>query len=121
MPIHGWVSNVDYQDPLYYYGSDADYMRDLVVDHPELGEKLHANLPYTPIEVIWSTRYEMARTVEDILARRQRALFLDARAAAEMAPKVAEIMAKELGHGEEWQQAQVEQFTVLAKGYYLDN
>lgn len=119
MPIHGWLATVDYHDPLYYYGSDADYMRDIVLDHPELGKKLHENLPYTPIEVIWSVRYEMARTVEDILARRQRALFLDARAAIEMAPEVARLLAKELGRDEVWQKQQVEQFTELAKGYYL--
>jgi len=119
MPIHGWLANVDYHDPLYYYGSDADYMRDLVMDHPELGEQLHPGLPYTPIEVIWSARYEMARTVEDILARRQRALFLDARAAIEMAPAVAKILAKELGRDKEWQELQVREFTELARGYYL--
>ncbi len=119
MPIHGWLSNVNYQDPLYYYGSDADSLRDLASDHPELGTQLHKKLPYTPIEVIWSARYEMARTVEDILARRQRALFLDARAAIEMAPQVAKILAKELGRDEKWQKQQVEQFTNLARGYYL--
>ncbi len=120
MPIHGWLSNVNYQDPLYYYGSDADYMRDLISDHPELGKKLHERLPYTAIEVIWSTRYEMARTIEDILARRQRALFLDARAAIEMAPKVARILARELKKDESWQKDQIEQFTNLARGYYLE-
>jgi glycerol-3-phosphate dehydrogenase len=121
MPIHGWLSSVDYNDPLYYYGSDADYMRDIVSDHPELGRKLHANLPYTPIEIIWSARYEMARTVEDILARRQRALFLDARAAVEIAPEVARILAGELNKNESWQQDQVQQFTELARGYFLED
>lgn len=121
MPIHGWLSSVDYNDPLYYYGSDADYIRDLVSDHPELGRKLHKRLPYTPIEVIWSARYEMARTVEDILARRQRALFLDARAAIEIAPEVARILANELEQDESWQKSQVEQFTELARGYYLES
>ncbi len=119
MPIHGWLANVDYKEPLYYYGSDADYMRDHVLDHPELGEQLHPNLPYTRVEVIWSVRYEMARTVEDILARRQRALFLDARAAIEMAPEVAKILAKELGKDENWQEQQVLEFIKIARGYYL--
>lgn len=121
MPMHGWLSSVDYADPLYYYGSDADTMRDLVLDHPELGEKIHENLPYTVIEVIWSARYEMARTVEDILARRQRALFLDARAAIEMAPAVAKILATELGRDQNWQKTQIEEFTELARGYYLED
>ncbi|BCO08114.1 glycerol-3-phosphate dehydrogenase [Desulfolithobacter dissulfuricans] len=121
MPIHGWLSNVDYHDPLYYYGSDADYMRDIVSEHPELGRKLHARLPYTAIEVTWSARYEMARTVEDILARRQRALFLDARAAIDMAPEVARILAMELERDANWQKEQVETFTDLARGYYLED
>ncbi len=121
MPVHGWLSGVDYDDPLYYYGSDADGMRDLVSASPELGEPLHSRLPYTPVEILWSARYEMARTVEDILARRQRALFLDARAAIEMAPAVAKILATELGYDEDWQKEQVKQFTELARGYYLES
>ena len=120
MPIHGWLLNVDYDDPLSYYGSDGDGMRDIVQEHPELGEKLHQHLPYTRGEVVWSVRYEMARTVEDILARRQRALFLDARAAIEMAPAVAALMAGELGKDETWQKEQVQQFTLLARGYFLE-
>ena len=120
MPIHGWLSNVDYSDPLYCYGSDNDAMRDLMLDHPEMGKQIHEHLPYTVLEVVWSARYEMARTVEDILARRQRALFLDARAAIEMAPAVAKILATELGRDDNWQRSQIEQFTELAKGYYLE-
>ena len=58
---------------------------------------LHAQLPYTGAEVVWAARHEMARTVEDVLARRTRALFLNARAAAAMAPEVARLMAGELG------------------------
>lgn len=63
----------------------------------------------------------MARTVEDILARRQRALFLDARAAIDMAPTVAAILADELGRNDAWQRDQVEEFTALAKGYFLED
>ncbi len=121
MPIHGRLTEVDYNDPLYYYGSDADYMRDIVSDHPELGKRLHKRLPYTSVEVLWSVRHEMARSVEDILARRQRALFLDARAAIEIAPKVARILAGELKRDENWQQNQVKLFTELARGYYLES
>ena len=120
MPIHGWLSNVDYKDPLYYYGSDATYMRDLLSDQPELGKRLHPRLPYTAVEVVWSARHEMARCVEDILARRQRALFLDARAAIEMAPLVARVLSQELGKDQTWQKEQIEQFTELAQNYYLD-
>lgn len=119
MPIHGWLANVDPADPLSYYGSDAEAMRDLIRKRPELGKPLHARLPYTAVEVIWSVRHEMARTVDDILARRQRALFLDARAAIEMAPAVAKILADELKKDIPWQREQIRQFTELARGYFL--
>ncbi len=121
MPIHGWLTNVDYEDPLYYYGSDATYIRDILSEQPELGKKIHPRLPFTAVEVVWSARYEMARCVEDILARRQRALFLDARAAIEMAPFVAQILAQELGKEKKWQIKQIDQFTQLARNYYLDD
>lgn len=119
MPIHGWLANVNYQDPMYYYGSDTDGIRDLLSERPELVQRLHPDLPYTLVEVLWSVRHEMARTVEDILARRQRALFLDARAAVEMAPAVADIIGDELGYDQHWKKEQIKQFTEVASGYYL--
>jgi glycerol-3-phosphate dehydrogenase len=67
--------------------------------------------------VVWATRFEMARTVEDALSRRTRSLLLNAKAAMECAPKVAAIMAGELGRHEAWQRAQVDAFTALARGY----
>ncbi len=76
-------------------------------------------MPYTAAEVIWAAREEMARTVEDILARRTRALFLNARAAIRMAPRVAVLLARELGRDTGWQTAQVESFTRLAGGYLV--
>lgn len=121
MAIHGSRSACDHDDPLCAYGEDADYMRDMVTKNPQLGKTLHKNLPFTQVEVLWSARHEMARSVEDILARRQRALFLDARAAVEMAPEVARILATELKRGEEWQRRQVQLFTQLARGYLPKN
>lgn len=120
MPIHGWLRNVDYHDPFYFYGADATYIRGAISDNPDVGEKLHPDLPFTRIEVTWSVRHEMARTVEDILARRQRALFLNARAAIEMAPKVAAIIAEERGKDAAWIAEQIESFTNLAKEYYIE-
>ncbi len=68
-------------------------------------------------EVVWAARYEMARTVEDVLARRTRTLFLNARVAAEIAPTVARLLADELGRDEMWIQQQTRSFQELAKGY----
>lgn len=81
------------------------------------GEKLHEKFDYTVEDVQTAVRVEMARTVEDVLARRTRVLFLNAKIAIEIAPKVAEIMAKELGRDEVWQAEQVKQFQQLAKQY----
>jgi glycerol-3-phosphate dehydrogenase len=78
---------------------------------------LHPRLPFRLREVVWSARYEMARTVEDVLARRTRALFLDARAAIEAAPAVASLLASELQRSEEWKAKDLESFIELAEGY----
>jgi glycerol-3-phosphate dehydrogenase len=62
---------------------------------------------------------EMARTVDDILSRRTRALFLNARAALAMAPTVAKRMAGELGKGQDWIDQQLVEFNQLAAKYLL--
>ena len=120
MAIHGYVKNVDRSDHLYVYGSDIPKVKYLVNETPELGERLHPDLPYIKAEVIWAVRHEMARTVEDVLARRTRALFLDARASLDMAEETAALMAAELGHDAGWAQEQVDAFRQVATGYVLD-
>ena len=101
------------------YGSDAQVIQDLMHETPSLAEPLHKDLPYTGAEVVWAARQEMARTVEDVLARRMRALFLNARAAAAMAPEVARLMAGELDWDPTRKSAEVAAFTALAKGYQV--
>jgi glycerol-3-phosphate dehydrogenase len=59
----------------------------------------------------------MARTLEDVLARRTRALFLDARASIEAAPQAARLLAEELGHDDLWQHKQVAAFDAVAAQY----
>ncbi|MEM1134213.1 MAG: glycerol-3-phosphate dehydrogenase/oxidase [Bacteroidota bacterium] len=120
MPIHGYVKNVDSDDPLRFYGSDRLRILKMVDKMPELGEQLHPNLNFTKAEVVWAAREEMARTVEDVLARRVRALFLDARASMEMVPEVAQLMANELGKDAHWVEQQISDFKKLAKGYILE-
>ena len=71
------------------------------------------------LEVVWAVREEMARTVEDVLARRTRALLLGARASIEAAPGVAELMARELGTDEAWKKKAVEDYEKVARGYVL--
>ncbi len=81
--------------------------------------QLDPELPYIEAEVVWAARQEMARTVEDILARRTRALFLNAKAAVRMAPRVAVLLAKELGKDEKWQVDQIKNFQETASGYVV--
>ncbi|GLB51779.1 glycerol-3-phosphate dehydrogenase [Neptunitalea chrysea] len=119
LPIHGSTQTTDWSDHLYIYGTDQKEIHQLIKENTELGTKLHPNLPYVEAEVVWAVRYELARTVEDILARRVRALFLDADAAIEMAPKVAEILMTELGYDEAWKKDQIQKFTKIAKHYSL--
>ncbi len=120
LQIHGWLKNFDKKDPLHVYGTDAVHIRKLAQTQPQYCQRLHADLPYIRAEVIWSVREEMARTVEDFLSRRSRALLLDARASIEMAPEVARLMAEELGYDPNWQATQIEDYTNLAQGYMLN-
>ncbi len=120
MAIHGYVKNIDFSESLYYYGAEKGKINELIVADKNLGGKIHPKLPYLKAEVVWAVRNEMARTVEDFLARRVRALFLDARASIEAAPAAAELIARELKYNRKWIRKQVEEFTELAKGYYLE-
>ena len=117
--IHGCSEAADALSPLAAYGSDADGIRALHQVNPVLGQVLHPALPYLKAEVIWAVRSEMARTVEDVLSRRTRALFLNARAAIEMAPAVADLMAVELGWDESRKAIQLSAFREVAAGYVL--
>ncbi|NEM99380.1 glycerol-3-phosphate dehydrogenase/oxidase [Pontibacter burrus] len=115
--VHGFAK--PQPEHLSVYGSDAQGIRNLMNQRPELQQKLHALFPNTAAEVVWAVQHEMARTIEDVLARRMRILFLNAKAAIDMAPAVASIMAANLGLSEAWQQNQVKSFTELANQYLL--
>lgn len=116
LKVHGWSEDEGLGE-LEVYGSDAAYIRMLAGANPELAERLHPALPYIAAEIVWAVREEMARTLDDALSRRTRALLLNARAAMEIAPKVARLMARELGRDADWEREQVEAFTVLARQY----
>ncbi|MFO7301003.1 MAG: glycerol-3-phosphate dehydrogenase/oxidase [Acidobacteriota bacterium] len=115
--IHGYDEDAARHGDLRVYGSDAPRVRELARETPALGERLHPALPIVSAEIVWAARHEMARTVEDVLARRTRALFLNARAAIDMAPRAAALLAAELDRDEAWQRAQVRMFTDLAQQY----
>jgi len=99
------------------YGNEAASIERLIAEQPQLGQSLHPGLDTTVAEVVWAARYEMARTVDDVLSRRSRALQLDARAAIEAAPLVASVLARELGKDAGWIASQVAEFESMAAHY----
>ena len=117
--IHGFHPASEKFGHLWMYGSDAPMVQELERSEPQWAEPLHGALPYTGAEVIWAVRREMARTLDDVLARRTRALFLNARAALGMAPRVAELMAQELGRDGQWEARQLQAFGETAGNYVL--
>jgi glycerol-3-phosphate dehydrogenase len=118
--IHGYFEDPDRLGNLWVYGSDAEKIRSLANDSPEFSKQLHPDLPYVAAEVIWAAREEMARTVEDVLSRRTRALFLNAHAAAAMAAVVASLLARELGKDQAWADTEIERFVALTAQYRLE-
>jgi glycerol-3-phosphate dehydrogenase len=116
--IHGFSMNADRYGELSYYGSDAVDIQSLMRSDG-LDRQLHPALPVRAAEVVWATRHEMARTVDDVLARRTRSLLLDARASMEIAPAVAALMAAELRKEDGWAESQVNAFREIASGYVL--
>jgi glycerol-3-phosphate dehydrogenase len=119
LKIHGYLEGVDSLDSFGVYGSDIDAIRAITTKDAKLGELLHPALPYIGAEVVWAVREEMARTLDDVLSRRLRALFLNAKAAIEMAPMVAGIMAGEMGQGQGWIDGEVSRFRTFAKKYQI--
>lgn len=66
------------------------------------------------------TRFEMAKTVEDILTRRTKTLFSDAKESVRITPKVAKLLAQELGHNKQWEELQISNFNTIAANYILN-
>lgn len=118
LQIHGWT-DVFEASHMSVYGADAEKIQKLIQHNPEFDQPLHPNYPYTKAEVIWMIQQEMAQTVEDILARRIRLLFLDAQAAMESASIVASIIAKEKNKSPEWESQQIVHFTTIANQYLI--
>ena len=119
LKIHGWTTDTTgaASDWERVYGSDVPMLHALSSGDAGLDALLHPRLPFRAREVLWAARHEMARTVEDVLARRTRALFLDARAAMEAAPAVSKLLAQELNRSETWSAKDLRDFLEVAKGY----
>ncbi|MBV8091493.1 MAG: FAD-dependent oxidoreductase, partial [Alphaproteobacteria bacterium] len=121
LQIHGWTRQHINEPNLRVYGADAVAVRAIANDEPARAKKLHPELPYVEAEVVWAVREEMARTVEDVLSRRTRALLLGARASIECAPCVARVVAAELGRDENWERQAVEEYCKVARNYVVSD
>lgn len=120
MPLHGSLSGAHLDDShMAVYGSDAEKVNALAAQDSQLAEKIHADYPYTLAQVAWAIEHELALTLEDVLARRIRLLFLDARAAGEAAQKVAEFMATRLNWDSIRLNSEIEGFKSLVEQYTL--
>jgi len=120
LPIHGFTKGVNYSDPLYFYGSDKEKIIAIAKAEPGMDEVLCQKLQLIKAQVVWAVRFEMARTVEDVLARRTRCILLDARECIAIAPQVAAIVATELGKDKAWENEQIENFLAIAQNYILN-
>ena len=112
--IFGYKSNVDWSDPLHFYGSEKEHVISMGSNKP-----LSPLLPLTEAQIIYAIRYEMALNIEDVLSRRTRCLLLNAKECISIAPTVARIMRSELNAEENWEQEQIKLFLDLAKNYHL--
>ena len=120
LKIHGFDEHIDHHEERHVYGSDLKAILDLEKSNPEYAEKLLPQYAFTKANVVFAVRNEMARKLEDVLARRFRLLLLDAKGAVKTSRLVTNIMAKELGKGQEWVEQEVADFAELAKIYELD-
>ena len=111
------AQTIDSSDRLRIYGDKSSEIQTMIIENPELGNQIDSRLPYTRAEIIWICRNEMPLNIEDILARRTRALFLHAKASLKMAPEVAALMAKEFGFDLQWQKTQLESYNQLVQNY----
>ena len=118
--IHGYHKSSQKFGALAIYGSDAPAIQDLLRSDQSRQKPLHPELSTLAGEVVWSTRFEAARTVDDFLARRSRCLFLNAHAAMQAAPEVAKLMAKELQKNKRWENEQVKSFCQIGERYLPD-
>lgn len=117
MHIHGYKTETNWSNPFYFYGSDEAPLRADMSGGSQ--QWISEELQIHKQQVIWAIRHEMARTLEDVLSRRTRALFLNARECRRIAPEVAAIMATELGRDERWKESQLKAFDELSQQYLL--
>lgn len=116
MPIHGYDFNSDWDNPLHVYGSDIEK---IIALNPNGNTSLATTFHITENQIQWAVEQEMAVTLEDVLARRVRGLFLDVKESLRIAPTVARLMAKFMNTNQQWETEQLKSFESLAQNYIL--
>ena len=96
------------------FGTEARVLAALMAADPALAEPLVPTLPYLRAEALYAARYEMARTLDDVLSRRTRSLILARDASVDAAADVARLLAAELGWDGAETQAQVDAYRSAA-------
>ncbi|MDR1983657.1 MAG: glycerol-3-phosphate dehydrogenase/oxidase [Prevotellaceae bacterium] len=117
--IHGYRKNPDFKNHLYVYGSDEPEIVKLTNENPKYAEKISSKYDYTVAEVIWAIRKEMARTLDDVLARRVRLQYIDAREALKISPRIAEIMSEEMKKDQSWIDEQIKAYSEIVRNYIM--
>ncbi len=118
--LHGWQESDGTNDSYAGYGADRAAIDQLLLENNTLDNLIHPLFSYRRVEIIWAVRYEMARTLTDVLARRLRCLVLDARTSILIAPRVATLMAEEMGKSKRWETDQIEAFRKIARSYICE-
>lgn len=117
--IHGHQKQKSQKNPLNIYGTDAKLIKKLGEHNVDLLKPIHPNYPFIKAQIVWAIRYEDAKTIEDVLARRIRLLYLDAQASIESAEITGNMLQKELGKSDQWKEKQIHNFKKLAQQYLL--
>ena len=118
LPIHGFETTPDWSDPLHVYGSVREKLNKRIRKKGE--RSLSEKFPLFPAMIRHAVRKEMATTLEDMLARRTRAILFDARECRRIAPEVAHIMAKHLGENDQWISEQIDTFNTISQKYIVE-
>jgi len=117
MPIHGYEVAPDWTDPLHVYGSFRKKIRKRIEKNKE--QSLSDKFPLYPSMIRWAVKKEMAMTLEDVLARRTRAILFDAKEARKIAPEVARLMAQYLGRDARWITEELAKFHDFSDSYVV--
>jgi glycerol-3-phosphate dehydrogenase len=117
LSLHGHLKQSALNDQLYFYGSDEPAIKTLIEDTG--GSLISEKLNIYKAQVLWAVREEMARTPEDVVSRRTRALLLDAKESIRIVPLIAKVMAEEMHKDEKWIDIEIKKFNEVAKNYVM--